>query len=104
VLYSKVIDAWVFVDTRVTFASIQGTSKGWGEFADQTVVWETEVAEFEREPDQVGEEVGGVDAAVDEDGAVDVGVRDSGEGRGLHICQRSLNGINHNELTSSDTS
>jgi hypothetical protein len=47
------------------------------------VVGEAEVAQFEREADEVDEEVGGVDAAVDEDGAVDVGVRESGEGRGL---------------------
>jgi hypothetical protein len=43
------------------------------------VVGEAEVAQLEREADEVGKEVGGVDAAVDEDGAVDVGMGEGGE-------------------------
>lgn len=38
------------------------------------MVGETEVAQLEGEADKVREEVGRVDAAVDEDGAVDVGM------------------------------
>jgi hypothetical protein len=44
------------------------------------VVGEAQVPQFEREADEVGEEVGRVDASVYEDGAVDVGVGDVGEG------------------------
>jgi hypothetical protein len=38
------------------------------------MVWESEVAELECEANEVGEEVGSVDAAVYEDSAVDVRV------------------------------
>jgi hypothetical protein len=44
------------------------------------VVREAEVAQFEREADEVDEEIWRMDAAVNEDGAVDVGVREGGEG------------------------
>jgi hypothetical protein len=47
------------------------------------VFWEAEIAQFECEADEVGEEVGGVDAAVDENRAVDVGVRECGKCGGL---------------------
>ena len=47
------------------------------------MIGEAEVAQLEGEADEVGEEVWGVDAAVDEDGAVDVGVGEGGEGGGL---------------------
>lgn len=43
------------------------------------MVGESEIAQFEREADKVGQEVWGVDAAVDKDGAVDVGVGYGGE-------------------------
>lgn len=73
------IHARVFVYARVALAAVQAAGQRGGEFADQAVVWEPEVAQFEGEADKVGEEVWGVQAAVDEDGAVDVGVRESGE-------------------------
>jgi len=38
------------------------------------VVWQSKVAKLQGEANEVGEEVGRVDAAVDEDGAVDVWV------------------------------
>jgi len=38
------------------------------------VIRESEVAQLEREADEVDEKIGSVDAAVDEGGAVDVGV------------------------------
>ena len=44
------------------------------------MIWEAKITQLEGEADEVDEEVGGVDAPVDEDGAVDVGVRESGEG------------------------
>jgi hypothetical protein len=47
------------------------------------VVWEAEITKLEGEADKVSEEVRGVDAAIDEDGTVDVGVRKGREGRGL---------------------
>ena len=50
------------------------------------MVREAEVAQFEGEAYEVGEEVGGVDAAVDEDGAVDVGVGEGGESGRLCVC------------------
>ena len=53
------------------------------------MIGEPEVAQFEGEADKVREEVGRVDAAVDEDGTVDVGMREGGEGGGLKYqgCQ-----------------
>lgn len=45
------------------------------------MVGEAKVPQLEREADEVREEVGCVDAAVDEDGAVDVGMGEGGEGR-----------------------
>ena len=42
------------------------------------MVRDAEVAQLEGEADEVGDEVGGVDAPVDEDGAVDVGVASGG--------------------------
>jgi hypothetical protein len=44
------------------------------------VVWKAEVAELQSKADEVDEEVGCVDAAVNEDGAVDVGMGEGGEG------------------------
>lgn len=41
----------------MAFAGIEGACEGGGEFADETVVWEAEVAEFEGEAYEVGEEV-----------------------------------------------
>jgi hypothetical protein len=64
----------------VSLAAIQGTCECGAEFAYEPVVGQAEVAEFEGEADEVDEEVWGVDAAVDEDGAVDVGVGECGEG------------------------
>lgn len=64
----------------MAFAAVKGASERGAEFADEAVVWEAEVAEFECEADEVDEEVGGVDTAVDKDGAVDVGVGEGGEG------------------------
>jgi hypothetical protein len=40
------------------------------------VIGETEVAQFERKAYEVSEKVGGVDAAIDEDSAVNVGMRE----------------------------
>ena len=68
------IYSWVFVHATVSFAAVQRACKRGGQFADQAMIGEAEVAQFEREADEVDEEVWGVDAAVDEDGAVDVGV------------------------------
>ena len=47
------------------------------------MVRDAEVAQLEGEGDEVRQEVWSVKAAVDEDGAVDIGVCESGEGRGL---------------------
>jgi hypothetical protein len=43
------------------------------------VIWKAEVAELQSEADEVNEEVGCVDAAINEDGAVDVGMGEGGE-------------------------
>ena len=65
------------------FAAVERACERGAELADEAVVGETEVAQLEGEADEVDEKVGGVDAAVDEDGAVDVGVGEGGEGGGL---------------------
>jgi len=83
VLHGEGVHGGVFVDAGVALAAVQRACQRGAEFADEAVVWEAEVAQFEREADEVDEEVRGVDAAVDEDGAVDVGVGEGGEGRGL---------------------
>jgi hypothetical protein len=60
----------------VPLTTVQAACERGREFADQAVVWKAEVAQLEREADEVDEEVGGVDAAVDKDGAVNVRVRE----------------------------
>ena len=75
------VHARVLVDAGVALAAVQAACQSWGELANQSVVGEAEVAQLEGEADEVREEVGRVDAAVDKDGAVDVGVREGGEGR-----------------------
>lgn len=55
-------------------AGVERTGEGDRELADEAVVGDAEVAEFESEADEMGDEIGGVDATVDEDGAVDVGM------------------------------
>ena len=79
-MYGKHVYARIFVDAGVTFATVEGACQLGREFADQAVVGEAEIAQFEREADEVCEEVRGMDAAIDEDGAIDVGVRDGREG------------------------
>jgi hypothetical protein len=76
-LHRERIHGGILVYARVTLAAIQAACERGREFANQAVVWETEIAQLEREADEVDEEVGGVDAAVDEDGTVDVGVGES---------------------------
>lgn len=68
----EVVDGSVKVQAGVAFARVEAAGEGEGELADEAVVGDAEVAELEGEADEVGDEVGGVDAAVDEDGAVDV--------------------------------
>jgi len=80
VLDGERVHGRVFVDARVALAAIQRTRQRGRQFAYEAVVGQTQVAQLEREADEVDEEVGRVDAAVDEDGAVDVGVREGGEG------------------------
>lgn len=67
----------------MTLAAVQRPSQRGGKFADETVVWESEVAQLERETDEVGEKIGRVNAAVNKDCAVDVRVGEGGEGRRL---------------------
>lgn len=85
VVHGEVVDARVLVDARVALAAVEAASERGGEFADQAVVGESEVAQLEREADKVREEVWGVDAAVDEDGAVYVWMGEGGEGGGLVV-------------------
>lgn len=68
----EVVDGSVKVQAGVALARVEAACEGEGEFADEAVVGDAEVAELEGEADEVGDEVGGVDAAVDEDGAIDV--------------------------------
>lgn len=76
VLDGEGVDARVFVNAGVAFAAVYGACKVRREFADESMVRQAEVAELKHEADEVSEEGGGVMAAVDEDGAVDVGVGD----------------------------
>lgn len=68
------VDGGIFVHARVALAAIQRACKCGAEFADEAVVGQAEVAQLEGEADEVGEKVRRVDAAVYEDGAVNVGV------------------------------
>lgn len=70
----EVVDGRVVVETGVALAGVEGAGEGEGELADEAVVRDAEVAQLEGEADQVGDEVGRVDPAVDEDGPVDVGM------------------------------
>lgn len=64
----------------MSFAAIEGAGKRKGKLADEAVVGNTEVTQLEGKGDEVGEEVWGVEAAVDKDGAVDVGVGQGAKG------------------------
>jgi len=70
----EIVDGGVVVEARVALARVEAASERGGELAHEAVVRDAEVAQLEGEADEVGDEVGGVDAPVDEDGAVDVGV------------------------------
>jgi hypothetical protein len=78
--HCQIVDGLVVMQTGVALSCVEGACESGGEFADESVVREAEVAELECEAYEVGEEVGGVEAAVDEDCAVDVGVGEWGEG------------------------
>ena len=58
----------------MTFAAIDGAGEWVAEFADQAVVADTKVAEFEGEGYEVGYKVWCVHTAVDKYGALDVRV------------------------------
>lgn len=73
-LHSKGIHRFVIVDARVAFAAVETSCKGRAELPDQIVIGNAQVAELEREPDEMSEEVWSVDAAINKDGAVDVRV------------------------------
>ena len=70
----KGVNTCILVDARVAFAAVQAPGKRGRELADKPVVGKPQVAQLERKADEVRQEVGRVDAAIDEDGAVDVGV------------------------------
>lgn len=52
-------------------SSIQASREGTREFANEAVVGNAEIAEFECEADEVGDEVGCMESGIDEDSAVD---------------------------------
>lgn len=68
------VNGGIFVDAGVAFTTVQGAGEGGGQLANQAVVREPEVAQLQCKADEVREEVGCVNAAVDEDGAVYVRV------------------------------
>jgi hypothetical protein len=70
----QVIYLVVVVEARVALASIETPCQRDGQLPDEAVVRDSEVAELEGEAYEVGDEVRGVDSAVDEDGSVDVRV------------------------------
>ena len=47
------------------------------------MVREAEIPQFKCKANEVGDEIGGMDAAVDKDSPVDIGVGECGKGRGL---------------------
>ena len=81
ILDGESIHGLILVDTGMAFAGVQAACEWGAEFADETMVRDSQVAEFQGEAHEVGEEVGGVDAAVNEDGTVDVGMEEGAEGR-----------------------
>ena len=76
-LYGKVVHCRIFIDARVSLTAIQRACKCRRKLADETVVRQSKVAEFEGEADKVGEEVWGMNTAIYENGAVDVGMGES---------------------------
>ncbi len=58
----------------MTFASIEAPRKRGAELTNETMVGDSKIAEFECKADEVGEKVRSVDAAVDKDCTVDIGV------------------------------
>lgn len=70
----KVIDCSVEIQTGVARSGVEAASKRNGELSDETMVGYAKITKFEREPDEVCDEVRSVNAAVDEDGTIYVGV------------------------------
>ena len=103
-LHGEGVHAGVFVDAGVAFAGVDGACEVGRQFADEAVVGEAEVAELEGEAEEGGEEGGGEGAAVDEDGAVEVGVGEDGEGGGLMGVSGVVWGWEGKERTSRETS
>lgn len=68
----EVVDGVVKVQAGVAGARVEGPGEGDGQLSDEAVIRDAEVAELEGEADEVSDEVWGVDASVNEDGAVDV--------------------------------
>ena len=79
-LNSEVIHCLVIVDTRMAFTTVQTTGERRAELANEAMVRYPEIAELEGKAYEVGQEVRGVNTAVDEDSAVDVGMGKSPEG------------------------
>ena len=82
----------------MTFASIETSSEGGAEFTDETVIGDAEITELESEANEVSKEVRGVNAAVNEDSAINVRV---GEGAKCGRLQgRSTNRMKGGEQNS----
>jgi hypothetical protein len=71
---SQVVDCVVVVEPGMALPRVERPGESEGQFPDEAVVGNAEVAQLEGEADKMGDEVWGVNAAVDEDGSVDVGV------------------------------
>jgi hypothetical protein len=57
----------VVIEAGMALAGIETACKGGRELSDEPVIVYAEVAELEGKADEVGDEVGSVDAAVDKD-------------------------------------
>jgi len=44
VLYGELVYGWIFVDARMALTAVKGACEGGRKFADEAVVWESEVA------------------------------------------------------------
>ena len=85
-LYSKIVYCFVIINARMAFASIKAPSKRGAKLTNEAMVGDAEIAEFECKADNVSEEVWSMDAPVDEDGPVYIGMGQCTKGRRLDDC------------------
>lgn len=83
-LDSKVIHGFVVVDAGVAFTTVETPRKRRAELPDEIVIGDAKIAELEDKTDKMSKKVRCVNAAIDKDCAVDIGVGQCA--KGCRLC------------------